>query len=162
MKTILIWKRGMFKNIYEIYSNNSLIGRLKGNTWSSSAEGEINNKKYHFKTKGFLKQNTQILDPENGFVIGTIVYNTWMTKASIEFTNGIANWKYDNIWNTKFSVIDKEGNQIRYHGSSLNGSIEFDNQNDLLTLTGLYLTNYYWQMSVILIVCLLPIWITMF
>jgi len=163
MKTTLIWKKGFLKKVYEIYSNNSPIGKLVENTWSSSAEGEINNKKYQFKTQGFFKQETQIIDAESNSVIGTIVYNTFMTRATIKYLGQIAYWKYNNIWSTKFSITDNVGNQISFHGSSSNGKLEFDQPNDLLVLTGLYVTNYYWQMTVVtLIIIFTPIWTTMF
>jgi hypothetical protein len=162
MDTTLIWEKGLFKKTYEIYSNNSPIGKLIENIWSNSAEGEINNKKYQFKTQGLFKQKTQIIDTESNSVIGTIVYNTFMTKATIEYLGRVAYWRYNNFWYTKFSVTDKEGNLISFHGSPTNGKIEFDQPNDLLVLTGLYMTNYYWQMSVvtlsIILIILTPIW----
>lgn len=42
MKTTLIWRKGFLNKAYEIYSNNSPVGKLVENTWCSSAEGEIN------------------------------------------------------------------------------------------------------------------------
>jgi hypothetical protein len=163
MRTTLIWKKDFFKRTYEIYSNNSPVGKLVGNMWCSSAEGEINSKKYQFKTRGFFKQKTQIIDIESNSLIGTIVYNSFMTKATIEYLGQIAYWRYNNLWNIKFSIIDNVGNQISFHGSSSNGKLEFDQPNDLLVLTGLYMTNYYWQMTVvILIIIFTPIWTTMF
>lgn len=163
MKTTLFWKKGFLKKACEIYSNNSQVGKLVENTWSSSAEGEINNKKYHFKTQGFFKQKTLIIDAESNSLIGTIVYNAFMTRATIEYSGQLAYWRYNNIWNTKFSITDDAGNQISYHGSSSNGKLEFDQANDLLVLTGLYVTNYYWQMAVVtLIIIFTPIWTAAF
>lgn len=163
MRTTLIWKKGFFEKTYKIYSNNSPIGKLVENTWCNAAEGEINNKKYQFKTRGFLKQKTQIIDTESNSVIGTIVYNTFMTRATIEYLGQIAYWKYNNIWNTKFSITDNAGNQINFHGSSSDGKLEFDQPNDLLVLTGLYVTNFYWQMAVVTIIIIFtPIWTTMY
>jgi hypothetical protein len=163
MKTTLIWKKRFFKKTYEIFANNSQVGKLVENTWCNAAEGEINNKKYQFKTLGFFKQKTQIIDAESESVIGTIVYNSFMTKATIEYLGQIAYWRYNNIWNTKFSITDNDGNQISFHGSSSNGKLEFDKPNDLLVLTGLYVTNYYWQMTIVtLIIIFIPIRTTMF
>lgn len=163
MRTTYIWKKGFLKSTYEIYSNSSPVGKLVENTWSSSAEGEINSKKYQFKTQGFFNQKTQIIDTESNSLIGTIVYNTFMTKATIEYLGQIAYWRYNNIWNTKFSITDNVGNQINFHGSSSYGKLDFDQPNDLLVLTGLYVTNYYWQMTVVvLMIIFIPISITMF
>lgn len=163
MKTTLIWKKGFLKKVYEIYSNSSLVGKLVENTWCNSAEGEMNNKKYQFKTQGFFKQKTQIIDVESNSLIGTIVYNSFMTKATIEYSGQIAYWRYNNIWNTKFSITDNVGNQISFNGSCSNGKLEYDQPNDLLVLTGLYVTNDYWQMTVVTVIIIFtPIWITMF
>jgi hypothetical protein len=162
MKTTLTWKKGFLKKTYEIYSDNYLVGKLVENTWGNLAEGEINNKKYQFKNHGLFKQKTQIIDTESNSVIGNIVYNAFMTKATIEYLGQIAYWKYNNIWNTKFSIKDNVGNQISYHGSCSNGELEYDKPNDLLVLTGLYVTNYYWQMSVAtIIIIFIPIWTSM-
>jgi hypothetical protein len=162
MKTTLIWKKGLFNKTYRIYSNNSPIGKLVERTWSSSADGEINNKKYQFKTQRFFKQKTQIIDTENNSVIGTIVYNIFMTRATIEYLGQKAYWKYSNIWNTQFSITDLGGNKISYRGTSFNGKLEFNQPNDLLVLTGLFVTNYYWQLSVAtLIIIFIPIWATL-
>jgi hypothetical protein len=158
MKTTLIWNKGFFKKTYGIYSNNSPVGKLVENSWCSSADGEINNKKYQFKTQGFFKQKTQIIDTENNSILGTIAYNSIMSRATIEYSGQIAYWRCNNIWNTKFSITDNAGNLISYNGSSSNGKLEFDQPNDLLVLTGLFVTNYYWQMTVVsLIILFVPI-----
>lgn len=162
MKTTLLWKKGLFKKTYEIYSENYSVGKLVENQWCSSAEGEIYNKKYKFNTQGFFKHKTQIIDADSNAPIGTIVYNTFMTKATIEYLGQIAYWRYNNIWNTRFSITDNAGNQISFHGSASNGKLEFEQPNDLLVLTGLYVTNFYWQMAVVTsIIIFTPIWAAM-
>jgi len=55
METILNWKKGIFQSSYKIYSRENFVGSLKHNSWLNSAEGELNVKKYSFKTKGILK-----------------------------------------------------------------------------------------------------------
>lgn len=159
MQTSLRWKKGLFSDTFRIYSNDQQIGKLKNKTFSQSSVGEINGKEYTFKTKGVFKQHTEILDNSDNSVIGEITYNNWMTKAFLSIQNKKINWKYDNIWNTKWSIYDSDGIQIKYAGSSTSGQIDSNVDNDLLLLTGLYVTNYYWQMTiVILIVVIIPIW----
>lgn len=158
--TILYWKKGFFSQTYEIYSSISLIGMLKNKTWSSSAEGIINGKKYLFKTQGFFKQRTQIVDFENGAVAGNITYNLWMTKAMIENSGIIAFWKFDSFWYSKWSIVGQDGNEMHFEGSSGKGRILSRKENDLLALTGLYITNYYWQLMIILFAALIPLWVS--
>lgn len=156
MNTELSWKYRIFKNAREIYSKKVLIGTLRDLTWTQSAKGEINGKKYKFKTKGFFKHKTQIIDPATDFIIGKITYNNWMTKAKIEYLDKVVHWKYSNFWNTKWRLSDSAGIEINFHGSSSRGKIESDNPDDVLILAGLFIANYNWQytitaMSVILI-----------
>jgi hypothetical protein len=154
MEAKLNWKKGIFKETYEIYSNGLLVGTLKENLWKQMAYGELNGKKVIFKTHGFLKQETQIIDPSSNLIIGNITYNSWMTK--------VANWKYDNAWNTKWSISNSEGVQIQSQGSSSKGTIEHQTQDDLLILSGLFVTNYYWQVSIaVMIAVIIPIFATM-
>jgi hypothetical protein len=145
METKLNWKKRTLKETYEIYSNGILVGTLKENIWKQIAYGTLNGKKVIFKTKGFLKPRTLIIDPDTQANLGKITYNLLLTKATIESARRVASWKYDNIWGTKWSISNPEGVHIRFRGSSSRGTIEHLMQDDLLVLTGLYVTNYYWQ-----------------
>jgi hypothetical protein len=159
MKTILTWKKGIFSDTYNIYKDGLPIGNIKNNWFSQSAYGELNGMKYTFKTKGLLKQQTQISEDQTNCIIGEITYNNWMTKAKISIRDKEADWKYGNIWNTKWSIFNPEGIQINYSGCSTNGKIESNTEDDLLLLSGLFVTNYYWQMAtVIIIIALVPVW----
>lgn len=161
MEPKLSWKKGFFDSTYKIYSDGVVIGSLKDKTLSQSAEGEFNGKTYTFKTKGFIKQTTQIIDSQSNEIIGEIAYNSWMTKANIRILDKSINWKYDNLWNTKWSISNTEGIQINYSGSSGSGKIESNTNEGLLLLTGLFVTNYYWQMTLtIIIAAFIPIWVS--
>lgn len=78
MQTKLTWRKNYFSNLYSIYSNGQQIGKLKDKTFSQIANGELNGKEYTFKTKGFFKQHTEIIDNSENKVIGEIIYNNWM------------------------------------------------------------------------------------
>ena len=161
MNTMLRWEKAIFSSTYRIYSNNQLIGKLKDRTFSQSADGELNGKEYIFRTKGLFKQHTEILDKAESKVIGEITYNTWMTKASLSFYDKKANWKYDNPWTTKWSIFDSEGIEIIYSGRSGKGQIESNSDDPLLLLSGLFVTNYYWQMTVVVVIAVfVPIWVS--
>ena len=161
MQLKLKWKKNIFSTLYSIYSNGQLIGSLKDKTFSQTANGELNGKEYLYKTKGFFKQHTEIIDSSENKVIGEITYNNWMTKATISVNNKMINWKYDNLWNTKWSVFNSEGVNIKYSGSSTSGQIDSNVDDALLILSGLFVTNYYWQMTIVVLVAVfLPIWTT--
>lgn len=159
MKTVLTWKKGIFSNTYNIYNGDQLIGKFRNNWFSQSADGELNGVKYTFKTRGFFKQHTQIIEDRTGNIIGEINYSTWRTKATLSINDKESGWKYDNIWNTRWSIFNSEGLQINYCGSSTRGTIESNSENDLLLLGGLFVTNYYWQTAVVLIIIFcIPVW----
>jgi hypothetical protein len=155
--TTLHWKKGFFSSTYNILSNDQLIGTLDDSTFSSKASGGLNGLNYTFKTTGVLKQKTQIFNAE-GSLIGEIAYNSWMTKATISISNNSFFWKYNNIWNTSWSIFNSDGLEIKYCGSSTRGKIESTTDDGLILLSGLFVTNYYWQMTLaIIIVSFVPI-----
>ena len=159
MQNKFSWKKGLFSSLYKIYSNGQQIGILKDKMFSQTSNGEINGEKYTFKTKGIFKQHTEIIDNQEEKVIGQISYNNWMTKATISIFDKTFIWKYENIWNTKWSVIDSEGNSINYTGDSTSGKIESTLEDDLLLLTGLFVTNYFWQITIVIIfIIFIPMW----
>lgn|SRR5690554_730584 len=152
MQIKLSWKKKVFSNLYRIYSNGKQIGQLKDKTFSQTAYGQLNSKEYTFKTKGFFKPNTEIIDNSERKVIGEITYNYWMTKAEISVNNKTYNWRYDNLWNTEWSVSGLEDTNIQYAGSSTSGQINSNIDDQLLLLSGLFVINYYWQTMVAIII----------
>lgn len=155
MQTNLRWEKNFFSNLYSIYSNGQQVGILKDKTFSQTANGELNGKKYTFNTKGFFKLHTEIIDNKENKVIGEIIYNNWMTKATISIDNKTVNWKYDNRWNTQWSIFDSEGTKIKYSGSSTSGQIDSNIDDGLFLLSGLFVVNYYWQMTMVVFIAVL-------
>ena len=102
-----------------------------------------------------------IINPDTNLQTGKITYNTRKTKATIEYSDKIVFWKYDNGWNTKWSISNSVELIVRYHGSFTKGEIEVSSYDELLILTVLYITNYFWQISSVVIVAVfLPVSIT--
>lgn len=160
MQLKLRWKKSPLSDLYRIYDNGEQIGKLKNRTFSQTAVGDLHGREYTFRTKGFFKQHTEIIDSSESRVIGEIRYNSWMTKANITSDNKTINWKYDNLWNTRWSIFNSEGIKIQYSGSSTNGHIDSNTDDSMLLLSGLYVTNYYWQMTLaILLVVFIPLWL---
>jgi len=161
MKTRLIWKRGAFSTTYQILSNGQSIGQLQDNAFKRYSDGEIRQKKYRFHTEGMFKQKTQIIDLESNEVIGSIEYNSWMNKAEIKIHDSSYHWKYDNAWQTKWSISDEKGVLLNFAGGMTKGSIEGNDPVDLHVLTGVFVTNYYTQVGIaVLIAVFIPIWVS--
>jgi len=163
MKTILNWKRGTFSTTYKIFSDEQGIGELQNFAFKQTSQGSIGRKKYTFRTKGLFKQETQILDGDNNEPIGNITYGSRMTKATIQLSDRTVNWKYDNGWQTRWSLFDEQGVHMKFAGGATKGTIECEEIDDLLVLTGLFVTNYYQQAMIAVIVAVfIPIWVTVF
>jgi hypothetical protein len=161
MNTILHWKKGTFSTTCRISSGEEIIGELANYAFKQTAEGVIRDKRYLFRTKGLFKQETQIIDGENDQVIANITYNSMMSKATIQFTDRTVYWKYDNAWQTKWSLFDKQGIYMKFAGGHSKGTIEYEEEDDLLVLTGMFVTNYYQQaMIAIMVAVFIPIWVS--
>mgnify|MGYP000352320292 CR=1 FL=1 len=161
MKSLLSWKRGVFSSTCRIFSGEETIGELSNSTFKLTSHGVIRNKRYLFKTKGLFKQETQILDEVSDKVLGNITYNSWKSRATIQFTDRTVYWKYDNRWQSKWSLFDDQGILMKFAGGSSKGTIECEEDNDLLVLTGMFVTNYYQQaMIAVLVAVFIPIWLT--
>ena len=84
-----------------------------------------------------------------------------MKKATIAFKDRTINWKYDNGWQTKWSLYDDQGTLMKFASRNFSkGSIEYVEEDDLLVLTGMFVTNYYQQaMIAIMVAVFIPIWV---
>jgi hypothetical protein len=159
MKTELRWKRGFFQTAIQIYSNEMPVGTLKGKSWSQTTEGLLNGESFAFVNKGFFKSVTLITDTRNKNEVGKITYSSWKNKAEIEHSGKTFSLKYTNTWGTKWSLSDAAGNSINYQGSSSKGTIESDILNNMLIMTGLFIANYYWQRTTVIVALLIPVFI---
>ncbi|MBZ4192270.1 hypothetical protein [Niabella beijingensis] len=155
MKVLLSWKKNLFSDLYTIYENNLQIGTLRGNSFSQSAYSELYGKSYTFKTKGFLRQHTEIIEEPTQTVIGIITLDNLWTKANIKLHGKEVHWKYENLSNTKWRVSDETGLSIKYATSLTTGRIESNSMDLPLLLAGLFVTNYYWKMSLVIFIVLI-------
>lgn len=140
-------KKRLFKSKTEILSGEVNVGYFKSNDWKGSLKGELNNRQFIFKNKGFLKPVTQIIDVINDRQIGEISYSTWKSKANITLMDKSFTWKYPAFLSTKWVISDNVGTEINFNGSSSKGEIEANCDSDIepLVLAGIYISNYYMQ-----------------
>ena len=151
------WRKGIFSESYQIFNNETQVGSLSNKCFSQTAYGELNEEKYTFKTCGVFKQHTQIIENYNK-IVGEITYNNWMNKATININGQQFDLKYNNIWNTKWSISSLNETQISYNSTSCTGQIQSNTDNELLILSGLFVANYYIQMTlVVLLIVFIPI-----
>ncbi|MCT8341273.1 hypothetical protein MG296_14520 [Flavobacteriaceae bacterium TK19130] len=153
----LIWKKKFFSNHYRIFEHGHQIGELINKPFSNTTKAKLNGEEYIFKTTGFFNRNTEIID-SSGNVVGKIDYGSLMRKATISTKESVNSLKFDNSWNTKWSIQNKNRTEIKYAGSSTKGEIESKVDDSILLLSGLFITNYYWQtMVAVMIAIMIPI-----
>ena len=145
------WDKSTFSNTYKIYLATKPIGIIRRRIFSLNATSEINNKKYSFRQKSFLKKEAEIFNSQNQ-VIGTIQYRFWGNKAIIKTEKGSFVWQYTNIRNSRWEI--QNGNNFRIRYSNIDNSIESDINDDLQVLIGLHLFNYNRQGAIIMMIVL--------
>jgi len=158
----IAWKNSPFSNSYGIYSNGQVIGKLKEMIFSQTSHGEINGRKYTFKTHGFFNQKTHIIDQSEQKVIGIISYNNWKAIAKISIHHQENFLKIDNIFHTKWSISDASGLRMQFKGSFTEGEINPITDDELLLLSGLFVKNYFTSSSIAMLVAILvPVFLTL-
>lgn len=165
MTTTLQWKKGLFKCAYQLFEKDRVVGKLKESPWSiGSAHGSLNEHKLHFKVKGAFTQVAVITDKLTGQRIGQVKFNCWWPKARIIINGSEYEWKFKNVLSSRWKISSIGTNEIMdYRGASWKGSMQSETiDNDALTLTGLFVANFYWQMAAVYIACFTPIWIFWF
>lgn len=154
----LTWTKGLFSSLYRINSNGKQLGSLKDKPFSRTTKGIINGKEYLFRNSGFFKQQTEIFDCSDNKEIGGIEYNSWRSKATITVNGSKYNWKYDNLWNTRWSISGTNGLSAKFKSFTTKGHIDADTDDTLLILSGLFIKDFYLQAAfiVILIAVIIP------
>jgi len=156
MNTVLNWKKGVFSCNYKLMESGKAIGFLKGKSFGQSAEGEVFGNRYGFNTYGVFRKETEILDGKDGAVIGKVKFDCWMPKAKIELGDKTYFWKFKNIWETRWEIYDEAGTQISFCGHSMKGKAVSADTEEVLNLAGLFISNFYWEMSGIFIAVITP------
>jgi hypothetical protein len=160
MQLKLKWKKKIFSNVYKIYGDNQQSGELSKRSFSKTSTAALNDKRYTYRTTGFFEQFTEIKDKSEN-KIGEIKYGSWMTRATINLGEKTYHWKYCNMWNSEWSLYDENEIKITYRGSSSTGNIHSNTDDPLLLLTGLYISNYYWETTfVVLLIIFIPIFLS--
>ncbi len=153
----LKWKKRLLSCTFQLFVNDHEVGHLKDSELSRSAIGELNNKRYRFSTHGHLNPKTEIYDLQENRKVGQIQYNSWYPKARIEYKGQISQWKFSNLWETRWRIFDESGTAVQFAGWENKGSIKIHLLDEALVLAGLHISNRYWRMAGILVGALFPL-----
>lgn len=151
------WKKGIFSSTYRLREGDQELGTLTEKAFSSTSIGKIGDRTYRFKCRGMFNTRAEIIDEETDEVIGKIKFNTWRSKAQVELGDTQLEWKYRNWMQTKWKLSGDEGIRLDYAAKMVGGQIESSTKDHLIILTGLYITNYYYQASAFIVAIMVPI-----
>ena len=121
------------------------MGELKHKSWTNAAEGNLQGKRYLFKTSGFFNIKTRIIDVDYHVVVGEITYGFWRTKATIEYDDVSYGWAYNNSWHTKWRISQSGETLVDYRGTSSKGQIDGLPVPPFVLLSGLFISNHFQQ-----------------
>lgn len=149
MNTVLNWKKGAFSCNYQLLSQGKKVGNLKDFSLKQKAIGELDGKKYEFRTTGMLTSKTDIIDLESGKQVGKISFNCWSPEAKIQVGDQISHWGFTNIWQSKWGVFSEGKHPLNFQGNSFKGSVEVEEHAEVKVLAGLFISNYFWSMAAV-------------
>lgn len=152
MNNFLTWTKGLFDSNYQLFTDGKISGSLLFDTWKNEAKGMGITSSYFYKTEGFLKPITKIINDKNE-LIGTITYDSWQTKATIKMESGeVFGWSFTSSWLNNWLITDFKEKKISYHSQSANGTINSSTTDESILLTGIFIREFYAR---ILIFCLI-------
>jgi hypothetical protein len=146
----LTWKKGLFSSTYKLYDDDAQVGELSQSTFGSSSTGNLGSTQLTFKKKGFFSSETEITDVTSHEPVGRVKFNTWGSKADITINQKTYQWKYENFWNSKWSIAENGQSLITYQSSNTRGQIESSTDSDVLLLSGLFVHNRYLALMVVI------------
>lgn len=145
----LSWKKGFFKCAYQILSGSEKVGELKSSRFTLSATGKLADEHYKFQVKEGLCNRVEIIDLSTKETVGRVRFGRWLPTATIDYQGETYKWKFSNLFETRWKITDSQQNTLNYKGWSCSGSTQGNLPPNLITLTGLFISTYYWQMSAI-------------
>lgn len=151
------WKTRLFSSVYRLFTNDRQTGHLDDKIWNTTAMGELNNQRFEFQRKGFFSSTTKIRNLVSNEVAGQIKYNTWGSKAQIIIGEQSYDWKYDDFWNSKWSMSQGGQPLVKYKSSMFSGQIEVETESELLVLSGLQAHNHYAQITVLIVILIVVV-----
>lgn len=144
------WEKRFFSNSYHFFYSDLPFGYFKIKSFKNKSVGELNNKAFLFENIGFWKKETRIIEVLSNDRLANIKYDLWKDKALIEYAGKTFQFKYDNLWRTKWSILLDGEPQVSYKASITHtkGKVFSSNAAELLILAGIYISNIHSQKAV--------------
>ncbi|MEH3115881.1 hypothetical protein [Pedobacter terrae] len=148
MEKILSWRKGLFESNYQAFNNGLLKFSLNFISWKNSAIATTQCGIYLFKSEGFSKPETKLLNNQHG-VLAIITYDWIRFQAKVVFASGDTfDWSFQNSWLRRWSLNNHRDKQILFNASTGSGILHTNVDDDLLILCGLFIREYYSRLLV--------------
>lgn len=150
----LKWVNAAFSRITQIIDNETVIGDMTREPFSSDVTARLNQTTLRFDVQGFLTKQVNVHD-RNDTIIATIELH-FGRKATLHLNGEIYIFKKNGFLSREWSLIhdlpgtDQDPEIIHYttvrtffKNEGEFTVLESSPQNDILILTGLFLRNYF-------------------
>lgn len=158
MEQVLSWRKGLFDSNYQVFNNGFLKFSMNFISWKNSAIATTPDGIYMFKSEGFSKPETKLLNNKNE-VLAIITYDWGRFQAKIVFASGDTfDWSFQNSWLKRWSLNNHKDKQILFNASTGSGLLHTNVDDDLIILCGLFVREYYSRLIfglIIFICCML-------
>jgi hypothetical protein len=147
METQYTWETGLFRNRFEIFKQDFLVGELQKESIFGKVKGNMFGHSIMFRTRGIFSFNTSIIDLHNEQELGSIQFKSLKIRSMVLYRNREYHCRFENILRTKWTLSDENGPVVRYYSQSFNGIITSVTSDEVLILAGFFIRNFLKQRS---------------
>ena len=156
------WKKKTFSNRYQIFQNKEKVGYIETPSFlSKTSKGVINAEKYVFVSKNWSNTKINVFKNQDSLRLAEIEFIKLRTKAKIVYNDEIFQFKFLDIWQTQWEIIQNNKPIIKSKDAShSHGKAMIKNEDRELLLLALYASNYYYVIGLFLIIVIIVLVIT--
>lgn len=140
----LYWTKDAFSMNHTFFEDGEMVGFIEDKLTNRASKASIFGKKFLFEREGFFKARMNILDLEKKDIAGRVDFHRFQPKAKILINNTIYGWKFTNMLQTKWELMDRSGFIIVSADSRKEGYCTLeDPDTPLLLLSSLIIRNFF-------------------
>lgn len=155
MRQTITYNTSYFIDNYKIFKENLLIGKLQKTEWlGATIDTKINEKKFRFVSKGFLKPTITIINLSTNTIVGAIKIKhllKFYQNANLTLSNGAQYiWTCNKLFSNDWQWTALKNSEILFKAKEplnifkQNGTVKFNNETEnteLFITLGIHLRN---------------------
>jgi len=150
MTTNLNWNKNLYRNQIKIFQGFQKHSSLTGNLLNTKVIGSFKENKYIFKRNN--SNDISIVDLRTDEEVVTIKINKLVNKSVINLKGKNYTFSYENFFKSSWTIKQDYKDLIKYKSNFNRGRINSETDDELLILTGMYLSNQFWKTGVSIVV----------